>query len=791
MEAPLQPTTTTDDSSREDLKHFLLLFLRNWYWLALSLLIAGTLAWLKLRYATNIYQVSGSILVEDSQQKSFSEEALVEDLGFSSAPNVEDQLQVLKSTSLMRRVVDSLNLHITYLTEGRIKTSEAYTGSPVHLTDIDSLEMAYGTTLRLRPLDSLDFVLIRSESDTLNCRFGVPFSYEQNTFTVDWVSTPDNRYVHAISIQDPERVARNYAGALSLQQVGRSNVITLGLKDAVPNKAIDIITTLIQEYNRSQIEEKNRSGTNTLAFIDERLRFVTEELYDVEKEVEGFRRSRDISVELSTKAEGFLDRVSTVDEQIMELDLQLDMLTTMLNLVRDDSKRYRSLPVSSQILSPSLGKLTEEYNAILIERDKLRESARPDNPAFRKFDEQIDYLRGNLQQSLETLQREFTKRRATLQERLRPIERQINSIPTNERELLQIMRQQQIKEQLFLFLLQKREETALSIAAQTGSTRILDKPSASSLPIEPKRRQIYLIALFLGLAIPGGIIYLLDALNDKLYSRQDIQRATATPFLGLIGQARREGSIVVSKGSRSAVSEMFRLLRTNLQFLAAGDSHQVTLVTSSVSGEGKSFITINLGISQALSGKKTILVGLDLRKPKLSEYLLGDLSPWGVTSFLVGDTELKDLIKPVPHQTNVDYLDCGPIPPNPAELLMSPRTTELFAYLRQHYDCILVDTSPVGLVTDALLLKDHVDQSIIVTRFGRTRQAFLRVIEDIYQNGKLPRLGIVLNGVKARGGYGYGYGGYGYGYGYGGYGYGYYEEEKKGGKKGSWWPWGK
>ncbi len=773
------PQPAHSQSDKFELQTLFNLFLRNWYWLALGLLIGGTIAWLQLRYATVIYEVRGSVLINADDQQPISEQIIARDLGFQGGSNVANELQILKSATLMQRVVDSLGINITYFTEGRIKTTEIYPYPPVRLSEVDSIPMAYGRTLRLRIEDQNTFALLRGEDDTLRCRFGLPFEYAGQRYTIDLVGKTYPGFLHQIKIERPDQIARRYAGKLNLEGLGQSNVITMSMRDPVARKAVDVMNGIIRAYDNSILENKNRSGEQTLAFIDERLGFITRELYDVEREVEGFRRSNELPVEPSTRASGFLQQVQYIDEQIMELDLKLTLLEELYQTITDEDQRYQPLPLSSEILPSTLTSLVQEYNTILFERDQLLETATPQNPAVATNDEKLDFLRQNLELGITTVQREFQVRKNSLQDRLQPLEDQIKSVPTNERQLLQIMRQQQIKEQLFLYLLQKREETALSIAAQTPNTRVLNSMTNAG-KVKPNRPLIFFLAFTLGFGIPGLVIFMRHYYDNKIYTKDHIQKKTQTPFLGTISQSRTKTPIAITRSSRSAIAEQFRLLRTNLNFfLNKEQTTQVVLVTSSVSGEGKSFVTINLGLSLALSGKKVILLGMDLRKPKMGTYLTGTRPPLGLTNYLVGEDQLEELIQPVPGYENIDFLDCGVIPPNPADLLTGSRVDELFAELRQHYDFILVDTAPIGLVTDALLLGPHTDLSILVTRQGKTTTQLLEGIEEIFQKQKLPNMGILLNGVKARGIYGYG--GYGYGYGYGA---GYYQEDTP--KRKSW-----
>ncbi|MFN7117488.1 MAG: GumC family protein, partial [Saprospiraceae bacterium] len=497
-----------------DILRLAFLFLRNWYWLALGLAITLSLTWLRLRYSTSIFSVQGTMLINTAQQSRLSEEALVQELGYEgSRADADDETQILRSSSLMRQVVDSLDIHISYFLEGRVKDSEQYKPSYIRLTQAEPMEQAYWRTLRLRIIDQDDFMLLRSEKDTVSCRFGVPFVLDNVTFTVDHDGdielTPGN--IFRIQIADPEAVARGYAGKLNAQQVGFSNVISLSMNDPVPAKAVDVINVLIAEYNGDELDEKSEAGTKTLAFIDKRLEFITEELYGVEKDVESFRRTRDLPVEIDSRAQDYLSRAGEADNQLVDLELRMLMLNNIEQEIRDKSNPYKTLPLGSEILSGVLDGLIEKYNELIYQRDKILKTATLDNPAADRYNEQLNYLKGNILQSIRAMRQELQTRKKTLEDRLKPLERQISQVPRNQRELLQIMRQQQIKESLFLFLLQKREETELSIAAQTTNSRILDPPTVGGR-VSPDPRRMYMLAFLLGLAIPAGSIYLLDIL---------------------------------------------------------------------------------------------------------------------------------------------------------------------------------------------------------------------------------------------------------------------------------------
>ena len=767
-----------------DFKEILFLFLRNWYWFVLCVGIAGAGAWTYLRYAETIYNVQASLLYKDNRSSSvFVEELIAQEFTPSNSYSaIYNEVYNLKSRDLMLRVVDSLKINVTYFAEGRIKTTEQYKDPPAKLLAAYPVEKAYGKQLRLKILNEQDFLLLTGEQDTLGCRFGIPFSYDDVTYQVGRDSTASGvGGLVQIHIQVPKKTAASYASRLEIQVLNDADILRLSLNDRSPEKAQDILHTLIEVYNASILEDMSLSGQNTLDFIDERLRFITAELFQVEQEVEGFRISQDIPLGLSESAGRVLDQLSEQDSRLSEIELQKILLSEIESFFQADSNRYALLPIASEMLSGSIAGLITPYNEMALEREKLLATASPDNPAARFQVDKLDQLRNIILLNVATTRRELEKKEDLINRRLTPLQARINTIPRSERQLLQIMRQQQIKETLFLLLLQRREETALALSAQVPTSRLIDEAVTTGL-VEPKRQQIQTLALLLGFGIPGGILFLIHFLDNKVYSEKDIRQVTQTPFLGAIGTAEKGKQVVVKLGKRSSIAEMFRFLRTNLQFVTTGVKTPVYLTTSTVSGEGKSFVTANLGMSMALSGKKTLLVGLDLRKPKLSRYIMDGAAIPGMTNFLKGDVHWKEIIHHTTLHENLHLVPSGPVPPNPAELLMMNQVSDFFEQAKKEYDCILIDTSPAGLVTDAFIIGKHAEATLFVVHYGETPKDALQLIDKIYREQKLPNPGIILNGAKAKGRYGYGkyggYGGYG-GYGYGGYGYGYYEEDKK------------
>ena len=749
--------------------------LRNWYWFVISLTVILFLTWLFLRSASPTYLVRGTFLLREEQyNSSFSQEVgvVVEMQGAKMQQFFLDQTQIMKSLSLMMQVVDSLDIDIEYFVSGRLKKSEIY-GSEVPFKVVQATPRALfnDKVLTIKPLDSIKFQLVRGENDTLTCLYGVPFEYKRTIFQIDRIGQTRKFGSYEIRFNDPLKVARNYSNRVSFNPVQKSFVIAATLVDHVPEKGVDIINTLLYFYNRSVVDDKNKVGQNTLDFIGERLGEMEKELFAVEQQVESYKQKEDIPLELASSTQLLLNDLTALEREIIQYQTRIELLEQFEKMLRTEVQEFEYLPISSEIANSAIAQLFEEYNSLVLERDRILQTAGSRNPVLKDVEQRIGDLRSNIFSGIEILKRELRNLMAREEARLKPYESKITSVPRNERELFDIERQRQIKDELYRFLLQKREETRLNVATQVPDTKMVDTPMLQNL-VFPKKIQLFLLAFFLAMGIPAGILFVRESTDNNIYSEDDIAEMTKTPFLGAIAQSKSKKPIVIRKSSRSAIAEMFRLLRTNLQFVVGEAKTPVVMITSATSGEGKTFTGINLGLSIALSRKRTVLIGADLRKPKLTFYLTGEKSKEGLSNYLVGQKTLEELVLPSGVDENLFYIGSGPLPPNPAELLMQDKMKILLDYLRQHYDFVIVDISPVGLVTDALLLKDVVDATIFVTRFKVTKKATLRLINDIYTEKKLPNPSIVLNGVKRNTAYGYG-GNYGYGYGYG-----YYEEEK-------------
>ncbi|AKD01938.1 tyrosine-protein kinase [Pontibacter korlensis] len=768
------------ESEEIDIKNILQKYLRYWYLFVIGVVICLGLAFLYLRYATPAYNISSTLLIKDDKKgPDLSGNAVFSDLElFKASKNIDNEIQVLKSKSLMQRVLTELSLYTSYYVEGNIKTSEVYGRSlpvKVIVSTLDSA--AFDKTLTLYIKDNNSFELEGEESQERSAyKFGQEIKHAYGTFTVvaaSGVSTR-NKANLIIKFHDIRKLADYYNKELTVAPVNKeASVLTISLVDPVPEKGKDIINKLVEVYNKEAVEDKNLVAASTIEFIDERLKFLTTELTDVEKNVEQYKRENELT-DVSSEAQLYLQRASEYNKQLAEFEIQLDVLNSIETyLSKHQEGDFEVVPSTLNIQDPTLLGLINKFNELQLDRQRMLRTTQANNPLVQNMTDQLANLKTNILENLRNIKNGLVITRNNLQASSAQFESRIQQVPSIERELLEINRQQGIKEGLYLYLLQKREESALSLAATVSNSRVIDSAMAGDLPVKPKKQLVYLLAIILGLGIPFACIYLRDLLNDKVQTLQDVKKGTATPVLGEISHSEYPDKLVVTENSRSAVTELFRLARTNLQFSTVGNENKVILVTSSMTGEGKTFFSINMGASLALTGKRVVLVNFDLRKPRLMQDM-GLSNEVGITNYLISEKlAVQDILTPSPSVPGLYAIGSGPIPPNPAELMLSSKVTHLLEELKEQFDHVLIDTPPVGQVADAFTLAPLIDSSVFIIRYGYTHKSQIDIVDDIYKNKKLNHLMIVLNDAKKENGYGYGYA----------YGYGYGESSKKGWKK--------
>ena len=799
------------DDQEIDFKELLFKYLIHWPWFVGTVLACLIAAYVYLYIATPVYNISATVLIKDDKKGGNSNNvAGLDELGLSglitSSQSIDNEIEVLRSKTLVKEVVSYLNLYVTYQDDDQIPSKELYKTSPVQVNmtpqEAEKLKTNVVIEMVLQPQGSLD-VNVKMGGKEIQKHFEklpaiLPtdqgtLSFFQTTDSIsskknEEVSSPvqDVRHITA-TISQPMNVARGYCGALSIEPTSKTtSVVTISLKNSSLQRGQDFINQLLEMYNRNTNNDKNEIAQKTAEFIDERIGIISKELGSTEADLETFKRDAGIT-DLSSDAQIALTGNAEYEKKQVENRTQISLVEDLKKYL--SHSEYEVLPSNVGLKDMALAAQIDRYNEMLIERKRLLRTSTENNPAIINLDTSIRATRANVQATLEgTLQGLFITK-ADLDREAKRYMRRISDAPGQERQYVSIARQQEIKAGLYLMLLQKREENAIMLAATANNAKIIDDAIADVIPVSPKRSIIYLAALVLGIAIPVVVIFLIDLTRFKIEGRADVEKLTSVPIVGDIPltdeKNAKEGSIAVFENKNNLMSETFRNIRTNIQFMLQNDK-KVILVTSTVSGEGKSFTSANLAISLSLLGKKVVIVGLDIRKPGLNKVFNLSSKEKGITQYLANpETDLMSLVQPSDVNRNLYILLGGTVPPNPTELLARDGLDKAIEILKKNFDYVILDTAPIGMVTDTLLIGRVADLSVYVCRADYTHKAEYTLINELFHEKKLPNLCTVINSVdlkKRKYGYYYGYGKYGKHYGYGkryGYGYGYGQEKIK------------
>ncbi|WP_288149238.1 GumC family protein [Bacteroides acidifaciens] len=781
-------------------------YLIHWPWFVVSVIVCVACAWGYLRLTTPVYNITATVLIKDEKKgggASMSSE--LEKMGLdgfvSSSNNVDNEIEVLRSKSLAREVVNNLGLFVTYMDEDRFPKRDLYRTSPVLVSltpqEADKLPQTMEVGMSLQPVGTMD-VQIRVGKKEYRKRFEkLPAVFPTDEGTVAFFANNDTlspirpesvikeRHITAY-INRPFAVAKKYADFLSIVPTSKAtSVVTVSLKNSNTQRGKDYIDKLLEMYNINANNDKNEVAQKTAEFIDERIGIISKELGSTEQDLENFKRSAGIT-DLSSEAQIALTGNAEYEKKRVENQTQINLVMDLQRYLQ--GTEYEVLPSNVGLQDAGVAGAIDRYNEMVSERNRLLRTSTESNPAIVNLNASIRAMRGNIQTTLDATLKGLEITKADLVREAGRYSRRISDAPTQERQFVSIARQQEIKSGLYLMLLQKREENAIVLAAIANNAKIIDEAQAEGAPISPKRMTIYLAALVFGIGIPVGIIYLIGLTKFKIEGCADVEKLTLLPIVGDIPLAdEKAGSIAVFENQNNLMSETFRNVRTNLQFMLENGKN-VILVTSTISGEGKSFISANLAISLSLLGKKVVIVGLDIRKPGLNKVFNISKKEHGITQFLTNPAiNLMDLVQPSDINKNLYILPGGTVPPNPTELLARDGLEKAVETLKKNFDYVILDTAPVGLVTDTLLIGRVADLSVYVCRADYTRKAEFTLINELAENNKLPNLCIAINGLdlqKKKYGYYYGYGKYGKYYGYGKrYGYGYGYGEKHGSKE--------
>ncbi|MER2998974.1 GumC family protein [Pontibacter populi] len=767
MEARYIIHSPSEKPESNDFKALLSKCLSKWYLFVLGLILCFGLAYFYIMYATPKYRIGSTILLKSDEKGNGISSNVSDyiDLDIISAgKNIDDEIEVLKSKTLMKRVLTELSLQTSFFKDGYFKKEEIY-GKAIHIkVYIFSLDSAaYEEELTFSKLNNKQFTLGDSYGvstynfgDTLNTSYG-KFKIVRNP-QISGGTFPRKLYFNFNSI---ELTADKYNQDLIVEPVNnKANVIRITLIEAVPQKGKDIINKLIEVYNKEALEDKNLVAANSMQFVDERLKDLTLELSNIEKNVENYKRQNKIS-DINSQTRLYLESASENNKKLAEWGVQIDVLESIERYLAKPGNQNKLVPSTLSIEDPTLLELISKFNELQLERNQVLRTASQSNFIVLTLDERLSGLRSDILENLSNIKRSLVITRDNLASRSGNFNSKIQQVPLLERELVDISRQQETKQELYLYLLKQREEAALTLAANVSNARIIDPALVELEPVEPKSNMIFLLAAFLGLGLPFSFIYLSSLLNNKVQQVGDIEEITATPILGEIAHNAGKDSLVVREHSRTAISEHFRYILSNLKAIKNTGS-EVIVVTSSMSGEGKTFFSLNLAASLVMTGKKVLLMEFDLRNPKLLQ-ALGLSFQEGISDYIntSDQVSIHEYIHPTGIDENLFVIGAGAIPSNPTKMMMSEKIRDLIIDLRSFFDYVIIDTAPVGQVADAFNLAPYIDLAIYLARVNYTYKEQLKLANDVYENKKFNNMKIVLNDVKVGNKYGYGYG-YGY-----------------------------
>lgn len=787
-----EPTTENNEGSSLDFQTIYTTLILNWKWFVLSLIICLGCAFIYLRYTTPIFQAGAKLLIKDDNSgASRGRNAIMSTstLGtISNSTGIDNEMEILKSMSIAEQTVKHLKLYVSYKAEGKIKDHIIYKSQPVNVDlDIAHLENLYypisleikrngnaynitGSYMTTSPSDGVtkEYSINR---DIQSLPTQIPTQAGTLTLSANENGMPlKEGAVLKVTILSPRAIAGKYVGSLAISQTAKgTSIANLVLTDEVPQRAVDYLKELVMTYNQQANEDKNQIAVRTEEFINNRLEKINAELGSTEGALEEYKK-RNNMVELTANASQAMTNQDEYSKRLAETNTQLALLNSIAEYMNDPSNKYQTLPSNVGLSDESATALINTYNDIVLTRNRLLKSASETSPTVTPLTAQLDDLTASIHRAITQSQKATRIQRDNVAAQYGKYSGQISATPEQERILTQIGRQQDVKSGLYLMLLQKREENSISLAATADKGKLIDDPQYAG-KVSPKNSMIMLIALLLGLAVPAAVLFLINFFRYKIEGHDDVAKLTSLPIIADVAvaseTAKTKADIVVHENQNNQMEEIFRSMRTNLQFMMT-DNQKVIMFTSSTSGEGKTFNAANLAVSFALLDKKVVLVGLDIRKPRLAELFEINDHHHGITQLLIKDNptekDVESQILPSGINANLDLLMAGPIPPNPAELVARPSLEKIIDVLRQKYDFVLIDTAPVGLVTDTLQIGRVADATVFMCRADYTAKDAFVYINELNRDKKLPHMCVVINGIdmsKKKYGYYYGYGKYG------------------------------
>lgn len=800
-----QPNTPNVEEQEEsiNLRALLVKYLIYWPWFIAGVIICLGCAFLYLRFQAPVYNTTAAVLIKetDPRNKAMTQAngavAALQDIsGFSMTSNFDNEVEILKSRTLIKKVVSELGLYIQH---SKVQTFgydiPLYRNTPVKVyitpEEADKLQRGAKFNMTYTPQGKLSLTAsymlnqekaeITASFDSLPAVLPTPvgvFSFTRN----DSVTLKEPVKLNAW-VASPTAVAQSYAQNLSVSPTSKTTTIAqLSLKNTHKQRAVDFINRLVTIYNQDANDEKNEVAEKTAQFIEERIGIINAELGAAENQLATFKQQAGLT-DLSSDAQLALQESSKYEQLRVENATQIQLVEFLKTYINQEENANEVLPANVGLKDQNLSTVIEQYNTMIIERKRLLRTSSESNPAIINMNTGIEAMRRSVQTTVESVLKGLYIAKADIDKQTSKFEARINKAPQQEKEFLTIARQQEIKAALYTMLLQKREENAITLASTATNGRIIEEALAGSAPIAPKKMMIVLAALVIGLGFPIGLVFLRDLLKYKIESREDVQKITHAPILGELPRCdtKTTGSIVIQENKNNMMEECFRGLRTNLLFMLE-KGQQVILISSTQPGEGKSFVAGNTATSLAFLGKKVLIMGMDIRKPGLNKVFRLSNRAEGITNYL-SDPEhvnLLDMVQPSDISPNLDILPGGPVPPNPTELVAREHLDHAIEELRKHYDYIILDTAPIAMIADTTIISRVADMCVYVCRADVTPKEGFEYINTLQREKKFKKIATVINDIdmsKRKHSYGYGYGKrYGYGYGYG---YGYESGEKK------------
>ncbi|MCH5240296.1 MAG: polysaccharide biosynthesis tyrosine autokinase [Muribaculaceae bacterium] len=775
------------DSIVLKLKDIFYLCISKWYWFLLSLAIALTAGYYYIKTTPPVYQRSIAILIKSKES---ANEPILEEMGFTNTPsNLTNEMELLKTGPIAYEIARRLDLNVEYIRQGRFHDDVLYgIEAPVKISFLSLPE--YETASLHLKLDKDGEITLYDLSDkeqTFNDKITVAFNDTVDTPLGNIVVTPSASYKLGKTADLTIRHSNinNIIGRIQSKispslRKKNSTIIDINYKDVSRARAEDILNTLVGVYNENWIKDRNIKTQNTDKFIKDRLAFIEDELGNVEQNISAWK-SRNLMLDVGAAGSFAQSQINEAERDLQELNNQIYMTKYIKEYLEDGKHEHQLLPVNSGITNSSIESLIKQYNDKLLIRNNHLANSSAQNPLVRDLDEDLEVLRGSISQSLDYELAMLQSKSNVIKSRQGVAVSRVATNPEKAQQLLSEERQQKVKEQLYLYLLEKREENELSQAFGAYNNQFIESPHGSNNPVEPETGRVWMICFATGLFFPAFIIFATEMLNTKVRGKNDLKSLSA-PYAGdiplhepkkknLVEKFKKKEiveipKVLVAEKKRDVINEAFRVIRTNVEFILGFDSHhKVIMLTSLTPGSGKTFISVNLATAFAIRDKKVLLIDLDLRKGSLSQYL--DNPSKGISNYLSGQVvDFRELIKPL---GKLDMLPCGTLPPNPAELLFTPRFQEMMVQVREEYDYIFLDCPPVEVVADASIISSYADLTLFVIRIGNMERDNLYEVEEWYQNRKFGKLAVLLNGIKqgsSRYGYHkYGYHKYGYHYG--------------------------